>query len=208
MIGRLRGQVVWKQAPQLLIDVNGVGYEVEATMSTFYTLPLENSEIILYTHLVVREDAQLLYGFASEAERAMFRGLIKINGVGAKMALTILSGMSIDDFARCIRDGDSSTLTRLPGVGKKTAERLIIEMRDRLDKLITNVGSGSGAGLATIDASGVVAPRKDAVGDAVSALAALGYKAAEASRMVRAVKTDGLDSEAIIRAALQATVIK
>jgi len=208
MIGRLRGQVVWKQAPQLLIDVNGVGYEVEATMNTFYTLPLENSEIILYTHLVVREDAQLLYGFASEAERAMFRGLIKINGVGAKMALTILSGMSIDDFARCIRDGDSATLTRLPGVGKKTAERLIIEMRDRLDKLITNVGSSSGAGQSTIDASGVVAPRKDAVGDAVSALAALGYKAAEASRMVRAVKTDGLGSEAIIRAALQATVIK
>jgi len=208
MIGRLRGQVVWKQAPQLLIDVNGVGYEVEATMNTFYTLPLENSEIILYTHLVVREDAQLLYGFASEAERAMFRGLIKINGVGAKMALTILSGMSIDDFARCIRDGDSATLTRLPGVGKKTAERLIIEMRDRLDKLITNTGNSSGAGQSTIDAAGVIAPRKDAVGDAVSALAALGYKAVEASRMVRAVKTDGLDSEAIIRAALQATVIK
>jgi len=209
MIGRLRGQVVWKQAPQLLIDVNGVGYEVEATMNTFYALPLENSEIILYTHLVVREDAQLLYGFASEAERAMFRGLIKINGVGAKMALTILSGMSIDDFARCIRDGDSATLTRLPGVGKKTAERLIIEMRDRLDKLITNAGSSSGAGQSTIDAAGVVVPpRKDAVGDAVSALAALGYKPAEASRMVRAVKTDGLDSEAIIRAALQATVIK
>ncbi|HED40205.1 MAG TPA: Holliday junction branch migration protein RuvA, partial [Chromatiales bacterium] len=138
MIGRLRGRVVWKQAPQLLIDVNGVGYEVEATMNTFYTLPLESSEITLYTHLVVREDAQLLYGFASEAERAMFRGLIKINGVGAKMALTILSGMSIDEFAVCIRESDSATLTRLPGVGKKTAERLIIEMRDRLDKLFTH----------------------------------------------------------------------
>jgi len=117
--------------------------------------------------------------------------------------------MSIDDFACCIRDGDSATLTRLPGVGKKTAERLIIEMRDRLDKLITNTGNSSDVGQPAIDAAGVVvSPRKDAVGDAVSALVALGYKAAEASRMVRAVKTDGLDSEAIIRAALQATVIK
>ncbi|PCI10491.1 MAG: Holliday junction branch migration protein RuvA [Thiotrichales bacterium] len=208
MIGRLRGQVVWKQAPQLLIDVNGVGYEVEATMNTFYTLPLDASEVILYTHLVVREDAQLLYGFASEAERAMFRGLIKINGVGAKMALTILSGMSIDDFSRCIREGDTVTLTRLPGVGKKTAERLIIEMRDRLDKLMTHVGSTSGTGQSTLDAAAVTSPRKNAEGDAVSALVALGYKAAEASRMVRAVESKGLASEAIIRAALQATVIK
>ena len=208
MIGRLRGRVVWKQAPQLLIDVNGAGYEVEATMNTFYTLPLDAAEVILYTHLVVREDAQLLYGFASEAERAMFRGLIKINGVGAKMALTILSGMSIDDFALCIREGDAATLTRLPGVGKKTAERLIIEMRDRLDKLMTNVGSAAGASQSAIDMAGIAPSRKDAVGDAVSALIALGYKAAEASRMVRAVKIEGLGSEAIIRAALQATVIK
>ena len=207
MIGRLRGQVVWKQAPQLLIDVNGVGYEVEATMNTFYTLPLDATEVILYTHLVVREDAQLLYGFASEAERAMFRGLIKINGVGAKMALTILSGMSIDDFACCIRDGDSATLTRLPGVGKKTAERLIIEMRDRLDKLMPS-GNAGDASPATTDVMNATPSRKDAVGDAVSALVALGYKAAEASRMVRVVKSDGLGSEAIIRAALQATVIK
>ncbi len=203
MIGRLRGQVVWKQAPQLLIDVNGVGYEVEATMSTFYMLPLENNEITLYTHLVVREDAQLLYGFASEAERAMFRGLIRINGVGAKLALTILSGMSINDFACCIREGDSVTLTRLPGVGKKTAERLIIEMRDRLDKLMIG-----GVGVAAVEPIGAAPQRKDALGDAVSALVALGYKAAEASRMVRVVKAEGLSSEAIIRAALQATVIK
>ncbi len=204
MIGRLRGQVVWKQAPQLLIDVNGVGYEVEATMSTFYTLPLEANEITLYTHLVVREDAQLLYGFASEAERAMFRSLIRINGVGAKMALTILSGMSIDDFAFCIREGDSATLTRLPGVGKKTAERLIIEMRDRLDKQAV----GSAAGVTAVEAVGANQHRKDAVGDAVSALVTLGYKAQEASRMVRSIKSEGLGSEAIIRAALQATVIK
>lgn len=204
MIGRLRGQVVWKQAPQLLIDVNGVGYEVEATMNTFYSLPLENSEITLYTHLVVREDAQLLYGFASEAERAMFRSLIRVNGVGAKMALTILSGMSIDDFACCIREGDSVTLTRLPGVGKKTAERLIIEMRDRIDKQM----AAGASGVTTVDAAGASPLRKDAVGDAVSALVALGYKAPEASRMVRSIKHEGLGSEEIIRAALQATVIK
>lgn len=210
MIGRLRGRVVWKQAPQLLIDVGGVGYEVEATMSTFYALPLDEEEVTLFTHMVVREDAQLLYGFASEAERAMFRSLIRINGVGAKMALTILSGMSIDDFAHCVREGDSATLTRLPGVGKKTAERLIIEMRDRLEKLITHAGTVGGGNRSATDKDTLdVAPvQKDAVGDAVSALAALGYKAAEASRMVRAIKTDGLGSEAIIRAALQATVIK
>jgi len=205
MIGRLRGKVVWKQAPQLLIDVNGVGYEVEATMNTFYALPLEASEITLFTHMVVREDAQLLYGFASEAERAMFRSLIRINGVGAKMALTILSGMSIDDFAHCVREGDSATLTRLPGVGKKTAERLIIEMRDRLDK---QLATSSGAGAAVVEAAGVQPVRQDAVGDAVSALVALGYKAQEASRMVRTIKADGLGSEALIRAALQATVAK
>lgn len=201
MIGRLRGKVISKQAPHLLLDVNGVGYEVEATMNTFYALPLENSEITLYTHLVVREDAQLLYGFASESERAMFRSLIKINGVGAKMALTILSGMSVDDFAFCVREGDSATLTRLPGVGKKTAERLIIEMRDRLDKQ-----AASGAAVTPIEVAGAIHQKQDAVGDAVSALVTLGYKGAEASRMVRAVESDGLGSEEIIRAALQATV--
>ncbi len=204
MIGRLRGTVVTKQAPHLLIDVNGVGYEVEATMNTFYTLPLEKGEITLYTHLVVREDAQLLYGFASEAERTMFRSLIRINGVGAKMALTILSGMSIDDFIHCIREADGATLTRLPGVGKKTAERLIIELRDRLDKLVI----GSAAGGATVEVTGSAPPQQGAISDAVSALVALGYKAAEASRMVRAIKVDGLGSEAIIRAALQAMVVK
>lgn len=201
MIGRLRGKVVSKQAPQLLIDVNGVGYEVEATMNTFYTLPLDKDEVTLYTHLVVREDAQLLYGFASEAERTMFRSLIRINGVGAKMALTILSGMSVDDFAFCVREGDSASLTRLPGVGKKTAERLIIEMRDRLDKL-----AATGASVTPIGVAGGAPQKQDAVGDAVSALVALGYKGQEASRMVRAVDSDGLGSEEIIRAALQATV--
>jgi len=132
MIGQLRGKLIHKQPPHLLIDVQGVGYEIEAPMTTFYNLPATGEEILLYTHLVVRDDAHLLFGFSSPRERHMFRTLIKINGVGAKMALTILSGIEADDFARCIQENDSVRLTRLPGVGKKTAERLIIEMRDRL----------------------------------------------------------------------------
>lgn len=132
MIGRLTGQLAAKQPPMLLLDVNGVGYEIEAPMSTFYQLPSIGDQVTLQTHLVVREDVWLLCGFASESERRMFRDLIKVNGVGAKLALTILSGISAEDFAYCIHEGDTTTLVRLPGVGKKTAERLIIEMRDRL----------------------------------------------------------------------------
>ena len=132
MIGRLSGEIAHKQAPFLLLDVNGVGYELEAPMSTFYQLPAVDSEVILHTHLIVREDAQILCGFATESERRLFRSLIRITGVGAKLALAILSGMSADEFTRCVQDNDAASLTRLPGVGKKTAERLIIEMRDKL----------------------------------------------------------------------------
>ena len=132
MIGRLRGVLAEKQPPLLLLDIQGVGYEVSAPMSTFYQLPAAGETVTLLTHLVVREDAHLLFGFATENERAMFRSLIKVNGVGAKLALTLLSGISASDFARCIRDNDTATLVRLPGVGKKTAERLVVEMRDRL----------------------------------------------------------------------------
>ena len=149
MIGYLRGRLLSKRAPHLLLDVNGVGYDIEATMATFYDLPETGAECALYTHLVVREDAHLLYGFANEIERTLFRNLIKVNGVGAKMALTILSGTSVDEFARCIRDNDTAALTRLPGVGKKTAERLVIEMRDRLQR--GNGGSGGEAQRAAID---------------------------------------------------------
>ncbi len=195
MIGRLRGVLVEKQPPWLLLEVQGVGYEVEATMNTFYALPAVGTECTLYTHLVVREDAHLLYGFASEAERALFRRLIRINGVGAKLALTILSGMSVEDFGHCVRQGDSAALTRLPGVGKKTAERLIVELRDRLE--------GSEAVTAAPPGAPAVA---DPVQDAVSALTALGYRPQEASRMVRAVAAEGLGSEEIIRQALQAVV--
>lgn len=198
MIGRLRGTLVEKQPPQLLLDVNGVGYEVEATMTTFYDLPAVGAEFTIYTHLVVRDDAHLLFGFASELERSLFRSLIRISGVGAKLALTILSGMSVEEFGRCVHDNDSATLTRLPGVGKKTAERLIIEMRDRIGQQETApLASGSGT---------MAPPGADPVQEAVSALTALGYKPQEASRMVRGIAPEGLNSEEIIRSALQAAV--
>jgi len=199
MIGMLRGRIIQRHPPFLLIDVNGVGYEVEAPMSTFYALPEGQVEVTLHTHLTVREDAHILYGFAREADRALFRALLKVNGVGGKMALAILSGMTADEFALCVQTGDIAALTRLPGVGKKTAERLIVEMRDRIDGLSGNVAplkSGAapaGAGAAPADPSA----------DAVSALIALGYKPPEASRMVRAVAAEGLGTEALIKAALQ-----
>lgn len=200
MIGRLRGTLLVKQAPQLLIDVNGIGYEVSAPMSTFYSLPDIAEVTTLHTHLVVREDAHTLYGFATENERAMFRALIKVNGVGAKLALTILSGISAEDFILCVMDNDIAGLTRLPGVGKKTAERLIIEMRDKLkDWGSSATESASGTpGLALVQPA-------DAVADAVSALIALGYKAPEASKMVRVVDAKDLPSEEIIRQALKMT---
>lgn len=199
MIGRLRGTLISKQPPMLLLDVNGVGYEIEAPMSTFYQLPGLQQEVILHTHLVVREDAQFLCGFASEAERQMFRALIKVNGVGAKLAMAILSGISANDFARCIRDNDSVSLVRLPGVGKKTAERLIIEMRDRLD----DWQGGSVVSPSAVAGHGVML---DASREATSALESLGYKPQEASRMISAVDTDGVSSEDIIKAALKAAV--
>ena len=201
MIGRLRGTLAEKQPPLMLIDVGGVGYEVEAPMSTFYQLPATGTEVILHTHLVVREDAHLLFGFASESERALFRSLIKVNGVGAKVALAILSGMNADTFARCIQDGDTAALTRLPGIGKKTAERLIVEMRDRL-------ADWQGEGVLPVVLSAPLTEERDELKDAVSALVALGYKPPEASRMVGGVETEGRNSEEIIRAALQKAVKK
>lgn len=204
MIGRLRGVVAEKHPPELLIDVQGVGYEVEAPMSTFYQLPPTGESVTLYTHLVVRDDAHLLFGFASRSERSLFRTLIKVNGVGAKLALTILSGISADDFARCVQDGDAATLVRLPGVGKKTAERLLIEMRDRLQDWEARPAL---PGMLEQAASAVPAA-PDPLKDAVSALVALGYKPPEASRLVSGVDTEGLSSEEIIRAALKRAVNK
>jgi Holliday junction DNA helicase RuvA len=199
MIGLLRGRVLHKQPPFLLLDVNGVGYELEAPMSTFYALPLGNDEITLYTHLTVREDAHILYGFSAESDRALFRALLKVNGVGGKMALGILSGMTADEFAMTVSAGDVAAMTKIPGVGKKTAERLIIEMRDRMDKL----GSSSSTPLVGGKAlSGVAANPLD---DAMSALMALGYKAADVQRMTKGLDTEDLATEEIIRLALQST---
>ncbi len=198
MIGRLRGILVNKQPPQLLVDVQGVGYELEASMSTFYQLPASGQEVVLHTHLVVREDAQLLYGFYAESERQLFRNLIRINGVGPKLALTILSGISAEEFTHCIIEHDTKALTSLPGVGKKTAERLIVELRDRLGDELSAIFH---EGFSNPD---ITKPYETSpVSDAVSALVSLGYKAQEASRMVRLVEADGLEAEAIIRAALK-----
>lgn len=197
MIGRLRGILLWKSAPHVLVEVQGVGYEVEVTFPTFFKLPAVGQEMSLHTHLIVREDAQILYGFASESERAMFRHLIKVNGVGAKMAATILSGIAVDDFVRCVRDNDVACLVKLPGVGKKTAERLVMEMRDRLD-------SKAGAAAPARAEAGMPPLESNEVNDAISAMVALGYKPTDASRMVLRVNSEGLVCEEIIRRALQA----
>ena len=202
MIGRLKGILISKQPPTLLLDVHGVGYEVDAPMSTFYQLPEVNHEVILHTHLVVREDAQQLCGFATETERRMFRSLIRINGVGARLALSILSGISADDFARCIQDNDTATLVRLPGVGKKTAERLVIEMRDKLDDWQADTVKATMPGMIEVES------KSDPVQEAVSALIALGYKPPEASRMVSRIESNDLTSEEIIRDALKASIMK
>jgi holliday junction DNA helicase RuvA len=198
MIGLLRGTLLDKQPPHLLLDVQGVGYELQAPMTTFYELPVTGSVVTLYTHLAVREDAHLLYGFAKLSDRDLFRHLLRVNGVGARLALTILSGMDAGAFAGCIQAGDTGALVRLPGVGRKTAERLIVEMRDRLDAL---------AGIA-LTRPGAAAPHAPAspTEEAVTALIGLGYKPQEASRMVRAVETAELSSEEIIRSALQASL--
>lgn len=202
MIGRIHGKIIEKQPPQLLVDVQGVGYEIDAPMSTFYQLPNLGEVVTLHTHLVVREDAHLLFGFATQAERRLFRTLIKINGVGAKLALTILSGMNANEFIACVQDNDAAALVRLPGVGKKTAERLIVELRDKLKDELPD-----GVVLSSSSISADAAPSSPA-GDAVSALIALGYKPQEASRMVRAVDSQGMGTEDIIRLSLQAAVKK
>ena len=200
MIGLLRGTILGKQPPQLLLDVQGVGYELEAPMTTFYDLPAVGGEVTLFTHLAVRDDAHTLYGFAKLSDRNLFRSLLRVNGVGAKLALTILSGMDGPSFARSVQENDTAALVRLPGVGKKTAERLIIELRDRLDA----VPVADGASLAT--GAPEVAGQGSPVEEAVTALVGLGYKPNEASRMVRAINAAELSSEEIIRQALQATI--
>ena len=197
MIGLLRGKILGKQPPRLLLDVHGVGYEVDAPMTTFYDLPAVGAEVTLFTHLAVRDDAHTLYGFAKVTDRDLFRSLLRVNGVGAKLALTILSGMDTQTFVGCVQAANSDALVRLPGVGKKTAERLIIELRDRLDSF---------AGVVVTGAGGIAVAAGNPLEDAVSALVGLGYKPNEASRMVRGIDAVDLSSEEIIRQALQATV--
>ena len=199
MIGFLRGKLIHKAPPQLLLDVQGVGYEVEAPMNTFYDLPALGEEVRLHTHLVVREDAHILFGFATENERMLFRTLIKVNGVGPKLALTILSGQSTEEFHRCVDDNDVKALVRLPGVGQKTAERLIIEMRGRLPELNKLASTMDRSGPVT---SASASPKQEAI----SALCALGYKPQDAQRMVQAIAVDDKSCEDIIRLALRGAV--
>jgi len=195
VIGFLRGRLTAKQPPQLLLDVGGVGYEVEAPMSTFYGLPSLGAEVQLHTHLVVREDAHVLYGFATDRERSLFRELIKVSGVGPRIALAILSGVSVDDFHRCVEGQDVASLVRVPGIGRKTAERLVIEMRDRLKVL---GGPAFGAGHS---ATGTPA---GAQAEAYAALVALGYKPPEVARLLQKVDPSVTATEELIRHALRA----
>ena len=203
MIGRIQGVLVEKQAPQIVVDVMGVGYEIEAPMTTIYRLPETGSKVLLHTHFVVREDAQLLYGFYEKKERELFRVLIKVNGVGPKMALAILSGMEGAEFVRCVQDHDITTLVKLPGVGKKTAERLVIEMQDRLKEFSEWVPSSISVG--TTAAESKRATRVE-ISDAESALVSLGYKPQVAAKAIAALNTEGLKSEEIIRQALKSMV--
>lgn len=207
MIGFLRGRILDKQPPWLLLDVNGVGYEIEASMNTFYKLPEVGAELGLHTHFVVREDAQLLYGFADQQEKQLFRSLIKVNGVGPKMALGILSGISAEAFIRTVHNEDTTALVRVPGVGKKTAERLIVEMKDRLNQLqlptLTELELSSG----NLPVAEAVAT--DYRAEAESALIALGYKPQQATRAIEeAAKAvgDGAATEDLIRQALKTMV--
>lgn len=198
MIGRLRGVLALKQAPQILIDVNGIGYEVDVPMSTFFNLPDVDQPITLLTHFVVREDAQVLYGFGSSAERQLFRLLLKVSGVGAKLALSVLSGMSVNGFVQCVEQKDVGMLCKIPGVGKKTAERLVVEMADRV-KQVGSSPNVSHSGQVDVPIGAVESPQ----GEAETALVALGYKPAEINRMLKGVELDDLSAEDIIRAALQ-----
>ena len=193
MIGFLKGRLTIKQPPMLMVDVNGVGYEMEAPMSTFYVLPAAGEPVALFTHLVVREDAHILYAFGTDGERRLFRGLLKISGVGPKIALGILSGSSVEDFLRTIEAEDIAMLTRIPGIGRKTAERVIIEMRDSVKKLsVPAPGSPAGPDAARTPQS-----------EAFSALSALGYKPPEVHRLLKAVDEPDLATTEIIRRALK-----
>jgi holliday junction DNA helicase RuvA len=193
VIGHLRGRLVRKAPPALIVDVNGVGYELEAPMSTFYRLPELGAEVELHTHLVVREDAHLLYGFSTEDERRLFRDLLRVTGIGPKIGLALLSGIDVETFMRCVESEDAAALTRIPGIGRKTAERLLIEMRDRIRALgqLPSSAARSAAG-------------GGARAEAFAALVALGYRPVEVNRLLQGVEQEGAGTEELIRRALQA----
>jgi Holliday junction DNA helicase RuvA len=199
MIGFVRGKLVVKTPPHLTVDVGGVGYDIEAPMSTFYTLPAVGSDVRLLTHLVVREDAHILYGFGSQEERALFRNLLKVSQVGPKLALSILSGVSVEGFTTLVKLQDTAALTKIPGVGRKTAERVLMEMRDRLDALELASQGMSAAGAMPMTPSSTE-------GEAWTALVALGYKPAEVTAMLKPFAGSGGTTEDLIRRALQGTV--
>ncbi len=195
MIGSLRGKVLSRQAPTALIECSGVGYEVETPMSTFLALPTDGNEVFLHTHFVVRENAHALYGFGSTEERALFRALLGVSGVGAKLGLAILSAMTVADFERCVHLEDAALLVKIPGVGKKTAERLIIEMRDKIEKTL-NLTDGSGPSTAPADSRS----------EAVEALVSLGYKPSEVKKLLSSIDVGDMSAEDIIRMALRQAV--
>jgi Holliday junction DNA helicase RuvA len=195
MIGFVRGKLVVKAPPHLTVDVGGVGYDIEAPMSTFYALPALGSEVRLLTHLVVREDAHILYGFGTQEERALFRNLLKVSQIGPKIALAILSGVSVEGFAALVKLQDAAALTRIPGVGRKTAERVLMEMRDRIAALEAATVAGA-----------PIAATSSTEGEAWTALVALGYKPAEVTAMLKPFAGQGGSTEDLIRRALQGTV--
>ena len=195
MIGSIRGRIASKTPPQLMVEVSGVGYEIEAPMSTFFLLPSVGEEVFLLTHLVVREDAHILYGFGTDAERRLFRSLIKVSGVGPKIALALLSGINVEAFALCVQNQDIAALTKVPGIGRKTAERLIVEMKDRL-------GPSSGTATHAVASPPGANPEAEAFG----ALVALGYKPAEATRLLKAAGPGTHSTEELIRRALQGAI--
>lgn len=203
MIGRIRGVLVEKHAPEIVIEVGGIAYEIQAPMSVFYKILEVGTELILYTHFIVREDAQLLYGFNTKNERELFRTLIKVNGVGPKLGLTLLSGIECHEFVRCVNNNDSDTLVKLPGVGKKTAERLIVEMRGKLDKWITPpLLKGVLSNMSESADNTILCVEEEAV----SALVSLGYKPQQATKVVKTLYCDGVTSEELIRKSLKSMV--
>lgn len=206
MIGRLRGNILEKQPPLVLLETGGVGYEIHMPMTCFYELPELNHEAVIFTHFVVREDAQLLFGFNSKQERALFRELIKVNGIGPKLALAILSGMSAQQFVTAVEREEIAALVKLPGVGKKTAERLVVEMKDRFKGMHGDLFAADAPFALTSEVQPAADAANDAEAEAVAALVSLGYKPQEASRMISKVGRPQADCETLIREALRAAI--